>query len=454
MSLRTVERRRIALLTDERRFDVALPLDETLDDALRLAGVTATDDRVIVIGPGGVEVPGDTVCDDLEDGGLYSLVDLSAVVQRDAPRRGTARVRADHGARWWMLGVSALLLIAVFAQGEGDPLLRLATGLLLAIGSIGAAVAWSRGDGADGARGAIGVLAPVLLSFAAGATLVPAQLESAVHLSVASGFLAAGVTTAIVALTARSRPVRAAGGTATVFLVALAAVWGATLLLHWTPVAAAAISAGLVPLGLRALPSSLVNLPEGYFIDYKHFMSSRWTVRGAIPESPGPVRADNVTAVVDDSSARLVAGTVVLSTTAALMAPFAMLQPWPNDPVVVSGGIALLVCLELSLLLTPRHTTSRVLRWMPRAGAGVVLVTAVVHASAALGGDALLLGAALLFVVALAAVAVVVPISRGTSSLVWSRIGDAFEWLAVALALPAALLYADALSMLRGMMSG
>ena len=49
---------------------------------------------------------------------------------------------------------------------------------------------------------------------------------------------------------------------------------------------------------------------------------------------------------------------------------------------------------------------------------------------------------------------VIIPISRGASSLVWSRFGDAFEWLAVALALPAALLYANALSLLRGMMAG
>ena len=60
----------------------------------------------------------------------------------------------------------------------------------------------------------------------------------------------------------------------------------------------------------------------------------------------------------------------------------------------------------------------------------------------------------MLFAVGLTAVAVIIPISRGASSLVWSRFGDAFEWLAVALALPAALLYANALSLLRGMMAG
>lgn len=454
MALRAVERRRIALLSDQTRFDVALGFDETLDDALALTGLSTGGGLLTVIGPGGVEVPGDTVCEDLEDGGLYSLVDLSAVVSQRRPGRRAMLSRVDHGARWWLLGVCALVLLAALAITAGNPVLRLVIGLLLAIGAVGGALAWSKREANEGARGALGILAPVLLAFAAGATLVPAHLESAGHLSTASGFLAVSVITAVVALTGGAGPIRAAGGTATVLLVSLAAVWGVTLLLQWGPVAAAAISVGLVPLGLRALPSSLVNLPEGYFIDYKHFMSSRWTVRGAIPETRGAVRARDIVAVVDESSARLVAGTIVLSVVAAIMMPFAILRPWPDNPFVVAGGVALLVCTELSLLLTPRHTTSRILRWMPRAAAAVVLVCAVIQASAAFSGDVLVLGAAVLFVVGLIAVAVAVPMSRGTSSLGWSRVGDAFEWLAVALALPAALLYADALSTLRGMMSG
>jgi hypothetical protein len=182
-------------------------------------------------------------------------------------------------------------------------------------------------------------------------------------------------------------------------------------------------------------------------------MTSRWTVRGAIPDSVGILRTERITAVVDDSSARLVAGTAVLSVVAAVMAPVAFLRPWSADPIVVSGGIALLVCVILALLLTPRHTTSRVLRWLPRAAAGAVFVVAAIQIALALGAGFQVLGATALFAIALVAVAVVVPISRGSSSLIWSRFGDAFEWLAVALSLPAALLFADSLSLLRGMMA-
>jgi hypothetical protein len=45
------------------------------------------------------------------------------------------------------------------------------------------------------------------------------------------------------------------------------------------------------------------------------------------------------------------------------------------------------------------------------------------------------------------------PVSHGASSLVASRTGDVVEAIAVALALPAALLHADVLTLLRGMMA-
>lgn len=454
MSVEIVERRRIVLQSGDHRIDLSLPLDEKLDDALILSGLS-TADRFITMGPGGVEIPGDTECEELVDGGLYALIDRTALApQMRRPDAASDPTRADHGARWWLLAVSGLLLVAALAQGAGEPLLRLLIALVLAASGISGAIVWSRRDSAAGVLGILGVLTPMLLSFAAGALLIPANLEASAHLSAAAGFLAASVTTAIIAVCAKARPMRAAAGTATVLLVVLAAVWGLALLLRWGQTEAAAISLGLVPLGLRSLPSSLVNLPEGYFIDYKHFMTSRWTVRGAIPESVGMLRAERITTVVDDSSARLIAGIAVLSAVAALMAPIAFLRPWPDDPFVISGGIALLACVALALLLTPRHTTSRVLRWLPRAAGGFVFLIAGIQASAALGTGFHILGAALLFGVGLAAVAVVIPISRGASSLVWSRFGDAFEWLAVALALPSALLYADALSLVRGMMAG
>lgn len=459
-----IERRRIALAGQSGRMDLALPLDESLADALVVSGLGGTG-ALAVLGPHGYEIDATTLAEDLVEGGLYTLVDLDVVAARAESTAGRRdEERTDHGARWVLLAVAALLLVAVAGIAAAlDPFLRLLAALVALIGALTTAVVWT--GRAHDVLALRGVVAPAALSFAAGALLIPASLEDAGHLSIAAGFLAAAVGIALIALMTRVRSVRAAAGTVSIVLVIFGAVWAATLLLRWGPFAAAAICLGLAPLMLRALPSALVNLPDGAFIDYKHFMSNRWTVRGAIPESPTSVDALGINEVVADSWARLGSGTVVLSLIAALSAPVVLLRAWGDDPFVISGGIALLICVVLSLLLVPRHTGSRLLRWAPRLAAFVVLVTAVVAVSAGIGpwfgagaGGApaawqLLIVAVGMFLIAVVAVAVTRPVSRGARSLAWSRVGDVFEALAVALALPAALLHADILTLLRGMMA-
>lgn len=444
--------------------DLALPLDESLADVLRVSGLGGSASHTI-LGPHGYEIDEETIAEELVEGGLYTLVNLDAVpVRADAKRRRAGEDRTDHGARWLLLAVAALLLmVAAGAATAVDPLLRLLAALVALLAAVATAVAWTgRSQDALALRG---VVAPAALSFATGALLIPTSLEDASHLSVAAGFLAAAIGTALIALMTRVRSVRAAAGTVAILLVAFGVVWAATLLLRWGPAEAAAICLGLTPLMLRALPSTLVNLPDGAFIDYRHFMSNRWTVRGAIPESSTVVDASGVRAVVADSWARLGSGTVVLSVVAVLCAPVVLMRTWNGDPFVVSGGIVLQICVVLSLLLVPRHTDSRLLRWAPRASVFIILVTAAVAVSVgtgpwfgngaggAPGGSLLLVVASGMFVVAGVAVALVWPVSRGARSLAWSRVGDAFEALAVALVLPAALLHADVLTLLRGMMA-
>ncbi|WP_157555194.1 hypothetical protein, partial [Microbacterium paraoxydans] len=160
MSVEIVERRRIVLQSEDRRIDLSLPLDETLEDALTLSGIPDAN-RFVTIGPGGYEIPGDTECEDLVDGGLYALIDRTALAPQARPaEKATGPTRTDHGARWWLLAVSGMLLVAVFAQGAVDPLIRLLVALLVAAGAVGGAVAWARRDSAAGVRGILGVLAP------------------------------------------------------------------------------------------------------------------------------------------------------------------------------------------------------------------------------------------------------------------------------------------------------
>jgi hypothetical protein len=48
----------------------------------------------------------------------------------------------------------------------------------------------------------------------------------------------------------------------------------------------------------------------------------------------------------------------------------------------------------------------------------------------------------------------IVPLSKSTRSLAWSRVGDTLESLSVTLALPFALLAANVIELVREMMSG
>jgi hypothetical protein len=282
---------------------------------------------------------------------------------------------------------------------------------------------------------------------------VPPLLPGAAHLAVTAGLLAAGIVAGLLAVVLAVPRLRAGARTATVVLLVLALIWGLTLFAGAGPVAAAAISAGLVPLGLRALPSSLLDVAEGHHIDYAHFMTSRWTVRGVIPADPGPIVVPEVRAEVTESSARLLVGGVLLAAVPPLVLPVVLPGLASTDPFVFGGTIGLLASVGLALVLSARSAAHPVLRWAPRVSAALVLVE--VATTVAFAGPPLLLtvAAGILLALALLAGALVVPIARGSASLVWSRLADAGEWLAVALALAAGLLAADALDLVRGMMS-
>lgn len=456
MSLTAPERRKIAVLSGDRRLDLALPLDDTLGDALREVGLTMEPGRHVLLERNGSEAQLSARGEDLLDGTLFAVVDLRATPTEGPEVRRAAHERAERGMLWWLLGTVAVISVAVsLSDGVllGGALERLAASGILGLGSVVAALMWALRRPKDAVAESLAMLAPLALAFAAGAVAIPASLESSTHLSVVAGLLAASVLGAVLTLTVGGMRLRSAAGTATIILLIVSAIWGLTLLATWGVPAAAAISVGIVPLGLRALPSTLINVHEGYHIDYKHFMSSRWTVRGAIPDSPGSVTMAEVRDVVNDSTARLATGTVFFSLLGALMLPVALTGSTDTNGFVIGGTIGLLCTVAIALLLIPRHTATPILRWVPRAACAVVVVTATMLASAVLGPLWAVLSAGGLLALGVLAAAVLVPIGRGARSLAWSRLADVFEALAVALSLPAALLAADALNLLRGMMS-
>lgn len=452
------ELRKIALMSADRRIDVAMPLDGTLGAALSHLGYTVRQGHQVVLDRTGNEAELGAVGADLQDGALFAIVDLhqAGTVRAAAPRAGV--VDEARGALWWLLGTVAVLLAGgsllapagtTLAGGLGG----IAAGLLVALGAAASALAWALRQRRDATAEALAMLAPLALAFAAGVLVIPKQLVGGDHLAVVTGLLLAGIVAALLTATVGGGRLRSAAGTTTILILLLAAIWGLTLVAGWGVPAAAALSAGTVAPGLRFLPTTLVNVQEGHHIDYRHFMSNRWTVRGAIPETPDSVSMTMVREVVQESSARLLTGTVLLSAVAAIMVPFALSAPVDGNPFVFGGTIAFVAALVLVLVLLPRHSASPVLRWVPRAAAAAVLLEAALAVSGAFGVAVLLLVASGLLLIGMVSAAVIVPLGRGSYSLVWSRLADIVESMAVALALPAALLASDILGFLRGVMA-
>lgn len=452
--------RRIALLSADHRYDLAIPLDDSLQDVVRRLGLSVVPGRHTIVDRAGRETPLSARGEDLDDGALLTLVDLTAPAPTPADRRRAVRASVrERGTVWWMLGVAGVLLagLVIADAGSGTLLpdipIRILAGVLLAGGAAASALLWVAHKPDDTPRAGLAMLAPLVLAFDGGAIIVPPLLVGAGHLAATAGLLAAGIVAALLSVVLVRPQLRAAARMATTVLLVLAAVWGVTLFAGAGPAAAAAVSAGLVPLGLRFLPSTLLDVAEGHHIDYEHFMSSRWTVRGIIPEDPGPVEMPAVRSAVAESSARLLVGVALLAAVPPLVVPLVLPGLASPDPFVFGGTVGLLTTVAVALLLGPRHAGHPVLRWAPRAAAAIVLVE--VAAALAVAGTpvALTLAAAALLVCGVAAGALLIPIGRGAASLAWSRLADAVEWLAVALSLPAGLLAADALDLLRGMMA-
>ncbi|GAB3607788.1 hypothetical protein GCM10027413_31970 [Conyzicola nivalis] len=460
MLLTAPERRKIVVLSGDRRVDAAVPFDDSLRSALLALGYTLEAGRHAVLDRTGAEADLDAPGSELQDGSMFSIVDLLAPArERASGAAATDSARDDKRALWWLIGTFAIVLAAVAlvdAAGDGTlsyGLARVGTGLVLVAGAVASAVFWAMRGPRNATAESLAMIAPLALAFSAGVLLIDPALEASVHLAVVTGLFAAGVLATLLAAAVEPLRLRSAAATAAVVLLALGAVWGATLLAGLDSAAAAAISAGAVPLALRYLPSTLVNVPEGHHIDYKHFMSSRWTVRGEVPESPDAIEPAEVRNAVDASSARLVTGVVLLSIIAAVSLPIAIAAPLPEGGFVFGGAIALVAALTIALLLSPRHYATPVLRWVPRAACGVVVLVAAIAVSTMFGDLVVLVVAAGLLVTGIVAAVLLVPIGRGARSLAWSRLADVLEWLAVALSLPAGLLAADVLTAVRGMMS-
>jgi hypothetical protein len=297
------------------------------------------------------------------------------------------------------------------------------------------------------------IIAILLLAFAAGTTIVPLLPAATTTLAVFAGLLFAAVLAGVLRLVGRPAALSAEFGASTTILLTTAAIWGLALLVHVDALGATAVTLGMVPVALRILLSSLVDVPPGMFVDYARFQSTRWSVRQTLPDAVTSIGAADARDLVARSTGRLIAGTFILCVAAAASAPIALASFDSPDALVTSGRIALAITTALALLLGARRSSVPFLRWMPRAAAAVIIVVAVLAATRDSGAVSMTVLAGILLGIGVIMAFAVIPAGRGAQSLFWSRFGDVFEWIAIALSLPAGLLAADAITVLRGAMN-
>ena len=453
MSAVAVSTRRFAVLAGDRTVDLAASGDESLAAALATAAVKVDTARHALVLSDGSQLSAHARVSDLDDGALVILIDLEA--RADAVLRTDRERREPSRAAWWLLATTSALAsaLALAALAAGTAMISrgvgLTVGAAMAAGALTTGVLWSRRSD-DGSAAA--PTATLLLAFGSAAIAVP-NLAGGAHLALTLGLGAAGILFTAVAIGAAEPRVRGMATTLATLLVLLAAIWGAALVGNWGIGASAALTLGLMAPAWRVLPQLFLDLPGGWSLHYRAFMTSRWTVRGAVPEDPGPVTMPAVRGAVETAGARLVAAIALLAGMAVLSAPVLLAGLGESGTVVRIAALALLGLTVIHLLLAPRHATSPALRWIARTTAAILLVEGAVAAATAGLDSASAAGAGLLLVFGTIAAAAIVPVARGVRSVAWSRAADVIETLAVALVPAAALLAADALELIRRAMA-
>ncbi|MFZ4841596.1 hypothetical protein [Mycetocola saprophilus] len=441
--------RRIAVRDADRRHDLVIPLGQTLAHALSVFGSDPVSGGR-VFGPGGEEVAVRTPVADLREGGLYTIARERPVSARERRLAAVPDGFTRVGPWWVLLGCS--ILVGIISTGLDR--FRLTGALLLGIGAIlGVFIAQLRPE--HGERGGLGIsfYTPVALAVIAALIGVPQTFAGSAQLAIAAAAAAAALICALTMVINTDTPRRAAASALVVVFAGLAVLWGLSILAGYGVSQAALVTLGFIPLLLRALPSALFTVDEGYQIDFGRFMTARWTVRGKVPEYRPTVEVPEVEGVVAEALARLRALTLVFSIIAALCFP-AIAEPLLSDAAIQRwAALALLAFLPLSLLLGGRRVSGAAQRTPPRIAVMVGIILVSVPVMARLTGMIELGVAVGLLVGALLAAAVIVPFSRNVRSLGWSRTGDIVESFALAFSPVAALLAAGTLTLLQGALS-
>ena len=470
--------RRVVLQFSAHSVDVLIPNHVAVADALRSVGVDPTDPTVVVVTSDGARLDlRSTAGDVLRDGAVLhvSAIGSRAVGPPAAPSRvaGHADARGATvdatGARTVVAPLPQVLLVALAGACAFvvvmvwavptlvpvDPLSVVRQQVVAGAFLLAALVLGLWPTVRQSGRNEICIVVAALLACAGGASAVDPTLAAASQLAVVAAFVSASAVAALAAVRARSAGgdgLQAALVLATLFAV-FAVVAGAVLFLEMPAWVTAAVLLGLVPLGLRVLPSFSLQVPVVYLVDAAHVTRSALSVRGG-PAQPSPaLRNPVVEGAVGRGDRLLAAGTVALSATAAVMTPFVLLDAPPTGTEGVAS-LVLVLLVAFALVSMPRTARSSASKAAPRAAAATMLLSLVLETAFLDRPSNIIALACSLTVLGLLIAFVSGPISRGRRSVGLSRLTDGFEGLAVTLSLPAALVTIGTIETVRSAFSG
>lgn len=256
-------------------------------------------------------------------------------------------------------------------------------------------------------------------------------------------------------LTCCVRDARIYGAVSVLWILALAVFLVATVafLLGLPMAVVAAVMVALGVYGIQLMPNLVVHVPDRYLVQWREYMTQRWTVRGPIPDNARALSLSDIEQDMPRFLSRYDAGIVGCGFCA--VCGYAMLLWGMGETSILMrvGLIALSVALSVFFELKPRQSGRTFERMMMRFLGLATLVMALMHMDAMIpatsGGNTLwaMMGSVLVgFVMVIAMLAQ----HGGFYSLLLSRIGDGLCGMSVAVLLPAAFFAAGGFELLRG----
>jgi hypothetical protein len=357
--------------------------------------------------------------------GLGLLCVVVAVVAVLAPAAAPSAAGSwvtAPAARWVTAGLllasAVVVILAVPRDRAGAPVLRLAGAPALAV--------------------AAGLTVPLAAS--------PERVA-------VQGVLAAALAVVVLALGSLDAAVTdRAERTAMACLGGAGVVLATGVLLGWSPVASAALLAGLAPVVVRALPSASLVVDPTQLVDTDRLSSTIWAVRERHAGRRRRVAAADVGQRVAQARAVVSVGTAYLALAAAGGGWVVALAPAQSDLAPWSRW-ALPAVAALALGYQARSVRDRVARYAMLTGAAALVMAA---AFAVLAEHPSWVPGAVGVAVVAAAASVVgaVALTGGYHSTRLSRLADRVESTAVVLVLPLAVVAAGGVEALRRLTSG